>query len=250
MKLYETIVLIGIFLILAEVTFLIIKFSQKNLRAGNRSILVDTSVLMDGRITEVASTGFIGGILVVPRTVIRELQLLADNSNHDKRTRARYGLDVVTRLQDMDNMMVEILQDSLKVDEGVDNRLLSLAKKNNFAICTLDYNLAKVAVVEGVEVLNLNELSQSLRMNCLPGEIITVNITQKGQDSHQGVGYLTDGTMVVVEQSSSYIGKEVKVEVIRNLQTISGRMVFAKRTNTRNLNKTLSQKAKSNNRSK
>lgn len=217
--------------ILAEVTYLVVKLPRQNIskRAG-RPILVDTSVLIDGRIIAVAKSGFIGDTLVIPRSVIGELQFLADNADHDKRTRARYGLDVVKELQNMPHMVVEILQDGSKAEEGVDERLLTLAKKYSAAVCTIDYNLNKVAVVEGITVLNVNELAQSLRMAYLPGEKMLLELVQKGQDSHQGVGYLTDGTMVVVEQASKHIGQTIEIEFIRSLQTAAGKMMFAKPT--------------------
>ncbi len=216
--------------ILGEVSYLLAKLPKTSIKSKSRAILVDTSVIMDGRITGLAATGFIGGTLVIPRSVIGELQFLADNADADKRARARNGLDVVSELQRMDGIDVEILQDGSKAEEGVDERLLTLAKRHNALICTLDYNLNKVAVVEGIQVLNINELAQSLRMSHLPGEHMLIELQQKGQDSHQGVGYLPDGTMVVVEQSSSLIGQTVEVEVTRSLQTAAGKMMFAKRT--------------------
>lgn len=217
-------------IILGEVSYLLTKLPKSSvIKAKDRAILVDTSVLMDGRITNIAATGFIGGTLVVPRSVIGELQLLADQADADKRARARHGLDVVSTLQGMDGVEVEILQDGSKAAEGVDERLLTLAKRHSAVICTLDFNLNKVAVVEGIKVLNINELAQSLRMQHLPGEHMMIELTQKGQDNHQGVGYLSDGTMVVVEQSNKYIGQTVQVEVVRSLQTAAGKMMFARR---------------------
>jgi rRNA-processing protein FCF1 len=216
-------------IILGEVTYLLAKLPKTSIKTKNRAILVDTSVLMDGRVTSIARTGFIGGTLVVPRSVIGELQFLADNADADKRARARYGLDVVADLQKMEGVEVEILQDGSKAAEGVDERLLTLAKRHGSVILTLDYNLNKVAAVEGIGVLNINELAQSLRMSHLPGEHMMIELTQKGQDSHQAVGHLPDGTMVVVEQSSSMIGQQVLVEVVRSLQTAAGKMMFAKR---------------------
>jgi len=215
-------------LILGEVTYLLAKLPKTSIKSKDRAILVDTSVLMDGRITRVAATGFIGGTLVVPRSVVGELQFLADHADADKRARARYGLDVVSELQNMETVEVEILQDGSKAEEGVDDRLLTLAKRHNAVICTLDFNLNKVAVVEGIRVLNINELAQSLRMQYLPGEQMIVELTQKGQDSHQGVGYLADGTMVVVEQAHKHIGQSIQVEVVRSLQTAAGKMMFAR----------------------
>lgn len=215
-------------LILGEVSYLLARLPKTNIRAKNRAILVDTSVLMDGRIVAVAATGFVGGTLVIPRSVIGELQFLADHADSDKRARARHGLDVVTELQAMERVEAELLQDGSRAREGVDDRLLSLAKQHGALIMTLDYNLNKVAAVEGTEVLNLNELAQSLRMEYLPGEKLVLELIQKGQDSHQAVGYLPDGTMVVVEQASSKIGQTHTVEIVRNLQTAAGRMMFAK----------------------
>jgi rRNA-processing protein FCF1 len=230
METIQTLLVVTVLAILAEVTYLVVKLPRQNInRKQGRPILVDTSVLIDGRIIAVARSGFIGDTLVIPRSVIGELQFLADNADHDKRARARYGLDVVRDLQAMPEVTVEILQDGSKAEEGVDERLLSLAKKHNAAVCTIDYNLNKVAVVEGITVLNVNELAQSLRMAYLPGEKMLLELVQKGQDSHQAVGYLTDGTMVVVEHSNKLIGQTVEIEFIRSLQTAAGKMMFAKR---------------------
>ena len=229
MQTIETLLVIVTLAILAEVSYLVVKLPRQNLsRKQARPILVDTSVLIDGRIIAVAQSGFIGDALVIPRSVIGELQFLADNADHDKRARARYGLDVVKELQAMPHLKVEILQDGSKAEEGVDERLLTLAKKHGAEVCTIDYNLNKVAVVEGITVLNVNELAQSLRMAYLPGEKMLLELVQKGQDAHQGVGYLTDGTMVVVEHASKNIGQTIEIEFIRSLQTAAGKMMFAK----------------------
>ncbi len=232
MQTKDLILLAVTLLILGEVSYLLARLPKNSIKSKDRAILVDTSVLMDGRIVPVAQTGFIGGTLVIPRSVIGELQFLADHADADKRARARYGLDVVTELQAMERVNVELLQDGSHAREGVDDRLLKLAKQHGAVIMTLDYNLNKVAAVEGTEVLNLNELAQSIRMEHLPGEKITLEIIQKGQDAHQGVGYLPDGTMVVVEQASAQIGQTLNVEIIRNLQTAAGRMIFAKKIET------------------
>ena len=229
METKDIVLLAVVLLILAELSYLLAKLPKTSIKSKSRAIFVDTSVLMDGRITGIARTGFIGGTLIVPRSVIGELQFLADNADADKRTRARHGLDIVTELQNMEDVDIEILQDGSKAEEGVDDRLLTLAKRHQGCILTLDYNLNKVAVVEGISVLNINELAQGLRMSYLPGEQMLIELTQKGQDSHQAVGYLPDGTMVVVEQSSSLIGQQVLVEVVRSLQTAAGKMMFAKR---------------------
>lgn len=226
----DILIVVVVLAVLAEVTYLVVHLPRQNLgKKQGRPILVDTSVLIDGRIISVAKSGFITDTLVIPRSVVGELQFLADNADHDKRARARYGLDVVQELQAMPGVDVEILQDGSKASEGVDERLLTLAKKYSAAVCTIDYNLNKVAVVEGIDVLNVNELAQSLRMAYLPGERMILELVQKGQDAHQGVGYLPDGTMVVVEHSSKFIGQSVEIEFIRSLQTAAGKMMFAKR---------------------
>lgn len=221
------IILVALSVLLAEVTYVIAKLPRR-INAKKRMIFVDTSVLIDGRIIAVAKSGFIGDTLVIPRSVVGELQFLADHADHERRARARHGLDIVKELQEMVEVDVTLLQDGSKATEGVDERLLALAKKYSGVIATIDYNLNKVAVVEGITVLNVNELAQSLRMAYLPGEKTKLELVQKGQDSHQGVGYLADGTMVVVEQAASQLGKVVEVEFIRSLQTQAGKMMFAK----------------------
>lgn len=228
MQLSTLVLLIITLIILGEVSYLLARLPRNTLKTKGRALLVDTSVLMDGRITAVAKTGFIGDTLVIPRSVVGELQFLADHADSDKRARARYGLDVVTELQAMDEVEVELLQDGSKAREGVDERLLSLAKQHGAWLLTIDYNLNKVAAVEGIGVLNINELAQSIRMAHLPGEHLTLALLQKGQDAHQAVGHLPDGTMVVVEQASSQLGRTCEVEIIRNLQTAAGKMIFAK----------------------
>lgn len=226
----EIIMIILLLIIAAEATYLVANGNKKqiNKKAGH-PIFVDTSVLIDGRIIAVAQSGFIGSdTLFIPRSVIGELQFLADSGDGDKRSRARHGLDLVSELQAMKDVKVEIFQDGSKAEEGVDERLLKLAKQYHGAICTIDYNLNKVAQVENIKVLNVNDLAMSLRMAYLPGEKMMLELTQKGQDSHQAVGHLTDGTMVVVEHASKLIGKTAEIEFIRSLQTAAGKMMFAK----------------------
>lgn len=229
MKEFESLLIIGLIAILiAEVTYLIVKLPRQT--GGKKGyIFVDTSVLIDGRIIAVANSGFIGGTLAIPRSVIGELQFLADNADADKRARARHGLDIARELQQLEGVDAVLFQDGSKAEEGVDERLLNLAKKHGGAICTIDYNLNKVAAVEGIRVCNVNELAKNLRMAYLPGEKMLLELTQKGQDGHQAVGHLADGTMVVVENASSHIGKTVEIEFIRSLQTAAGKMMFAKR---------------------
>ncbi len=225
-------IIIGVLLLVAaETTYLTYQTSRKNHRVGLTPVFVDTSVLIDGRIVSVVDSGFVTRPLYIPRSVVGELQFLADNADSEKRTRARHGLDVITQLQAIKMANVTIFTDSVRAKEGVDNRLLELAKKHNGAICTIDYNLNKVAVVEGIEVLNVNELAKTLRMAYLPGERLVIELSQKGNDSHQGVGHLEDGTMVVVEHAYKQIGSKVEVEFIRSLQTAAGKMMFAKLVN-------------------
>lgn len=227
----ENISFILLVLILIGVSYLIFMNDGRSRRrnSGIRQIFIDTSALMDGRILSAARTGFIPGRLVVTKSVLEELQMLADGSDSDKRSRARAGLDVAKQLQELDTTTVEVLDDSFIQTGGVDERLRELALKYNGAICTIDYNLNKVATVEGIPVLNLNDLAGSIRMAYLPGEKVSLQLMQKGNDAHQAVGYLTDGTMVVVEKASSDIGKTVEVEFIRSIQTAAGRMLFAKK---------------------
>lgn len=227
-----TIVVALLLLIAAETTYLVSVNARKTKHSKKQQtpIFVDTSVLIDGRIMSIAHSGFITSTLYIPRSVVGELQYLADNADNEKRSRARHGLDVVSELQALSQVNVEIFQDSTKAEEGVDNRLLSLAKQYHGAICTIDFNLNKVAQVEGIQVLNVNDLAMTLRMAYLPGEKISIELTQKGNDTHQAVGHLSDGTMVVVEHASQLIGKTVEIEFIRSLQTAAGKMMFARLT--------------------
>ena len=224
----EIITIVLLLIILLEMTYVFTRNTKTTRRTGSRPIFVDTSVLIDGRIIAVAQSGFISGTLNIPRSVIGELQFLADNADAEKRSRARHGLDVVSELQGMPGLKVKIFPDGSQASEGVDERLLKLAKKYNGSICTIDYNLNKVAQVEDIVVLNVNDLAMSLRMAYLPGEKMILELTQKGQEFRQAVGHLTDGTMVVVEKAVEKIGHSVEIEFIRSLQTAAGKMMFAK----------------------
>lgn len=228
MEIEQLLIVAVLLVIAAEVTYLVAKLPRQ-INSKKRYIFIDTSVLIDGRIVPVAASGFIGDTLAIPRSVIGELQFLADNADPEKRARARHGLDIAKELQNLEGVDVVLFQDGSKAEEGVDERLLNLAKKHGGAICTIDYNLNKVASVEGIKVCNVNELAKNLRMAYLPGERMILELVQKGQDGHQAVGYLKDGTMVVVEQASAFIGKTVEIEFIRSLQTAAGKMMFAKR---------------------
>lgn len=226
----EIITIILLIIILVELSYVIFKSNIHTKTSSKRKpIFVDTSVLIDGRIVAVAQAGFfMDKVINIPRSVVGELQFLADNSDSEKRSRARHGLDIITELQKMPNLDVRIFADDRQTKEGVDTRLLQLAKASQGIICTIDYNLNKVAQTESIEVLNINDLAMNLRMAYLPGERVSINLAQKGQDSKQAVGHLPDGTMVVVENASNKIGQVVEIEFIRSLQTAAGRMMFAK----------------------
>lgn len=215
--------------ILLETTVLTIKSARKPLIGvkQRRKVYVDTSALMDPRLLPVAGTGFIADEIVVPRSVTNELQLLADGKDSEKRARARAGLDAVRELERVIYLDMTLLEDPLD-HTPVDNRLLELAKANRGCILTNDYNLQKVAETEHVDVLNLNNLALALRNEYVPGERTKVKIVAVGSGSHQGVGYLRDGTMVVVDEAEDKIGKEIEVEFVRLNQTASGTMMFAK----------------------
>lgn len=175
-----------------------------------------------------AKSGFVGDELVISRSVLGELQMLADSGNSEKRTRARFGLDVIRELQELKGVVVTILSDEREATEGVDARLMDLARRQRMLIMTNDFNMNKVATVEGIKVLNINDLAQGLRSTYLPGDKLVLELIQKGSEGGQTVGYLTDGTMVVVENSANSLGKKVEVEFIRYLQTSAGKMMFAK----------------------
>lgn len=226
----------------------IMKLRQRSLKVARGSILLDTSSIMDGRIIDVARSGIITAELIIPRSVVRELQLLADKADHDKRVRARKGLDNIRELQKIDSVSVVIVNDG-QAANGVDEQLLELAQKYDAAIATTDYNLNKVARVINVSVINVNELAQMLRAKFLPGETVEIELIQAGANREQAVGYLEDGTMVVVEDAKNLIGQTVKVEIVRSLQTEAGRMMFAKKVHVDNnrQNKTANNHAGDNN---
>jgi len=215
-------------LILIEVSYLVLKTGVRLPLGSRRGVLLDTSALMDGRIVTAAQTGFMPPHVVVPRSVINELQLLADQADPEKRSRARRGLDAVQELQAIDGVRVEVIDDGSLGKGGVDERLIDLAKSRASSICTIDFNLNKAATAMGIRVLNINELAGSIRMAFLPGETISLALTQKGQTGNQAVGYLADGTMVVVDKAGNKIGQTVEIEFIRSLQTAAGRMMFAR----------------------
>jgi len=190
-------------------------------------VLVDTSAIIDGRIADISQTGFISGTLTVPRFVLEELQHIADSSDSLRRNRGRRGLEVLGRLQKEGGTPVEISDADAEDTPEVDAKLVKLARQWHCAIITNDFNLNRVAALQGVKVLNINELAHAVKPILLPGEEMTVKVIQDGKEYGQGVGYLDDGTMIVVEGGKQFIGSDVEVTVTRVLQTIAGRMIFA-----------------------
>jgi len=190
--------------------------------------ILDTSVIIDGRIADIAETGFLDGILVLPQFVLRELQLVADSADSLKRNRGRRGLDVMQRIQKMASITVQIVEDDFPAVREVDLKLIELAKLYEAKIVTNDFNLNKVAQLQGVEVLNINELANALKPIVLPGEVMKVFILKEGKEYNQGVAYLDDGTMVVVDNARKMIGKTIDVSVTSVLQTTAGKMIFGK----------------------
>jgi uncharacterized protein YacL len=195
--------------------------------SGLPRILVDTSVIIDGRIADIATAGFVPGRLVVPRFVLAELQNIADSDDAMRRGRGRRGLEVLNQLREMKDVDVEIIDDDVPGIREVDAKLVALGLRFKCDVLTTDYNLNRVAQIQGVRVLNVNELSNAIRPVVLPGEELVVRVVQPGKERNQGVGYLADGTMIVVENGDRLIGQEVATEVTRVFQTVAGKMIFA-----------------------
>ena len=190
--------------------------------------ILDTSVIIDGRIADIAETGFLDGVIVTPQFVLRELQLVADSADSLKRNRGRRGLDILQRLQKVASLNIQIVEDDFPSIREVDLKLIELAKLYEGKIITNDFNLNKVAQLQGVEVLNINELANSLKPIVLPGETMRVFVLKEGKEYNQGVAYLDDGTMVVVDNARKMIGKTIDISVTSVLQTTAGKMIFGK----------------------
>ena len=190
-------------------------------------ILVDTSAIIDGRIADIAESGFLFGVLEVPRFVLDEVQRLADSSDSMRRTRGRRGLEILARMRKSGTTPVQVIDEDAPGTSEVDSKLVAIARKNGRAVLTNDLNLNRIADLQGVRVLNVNSLANAVKPALLPGEDLRVRVIQPGKDAGQGVGYLDDGTMVVVEGGAKAIDSEVDVTVTRVLQTVAGRMVFA-----------------------
>jgi uncharacterized protein YacL len=196
-------------------------FKQKAQR-----LLLDTSVIIDGRIADICETNFLQGTLAIPQFVLRELQHIADSSDPLKRARGRRGLDILKKIQDQQGSEVEILDQDFPNIRDVDGKLVEMAKELDAPIITNDFNLNKVAQLHGIRVLNINQLANALKPVVLPGEMMRVRVIKEGKEQGQGVGYLDDGTMVVVDNAKRFMGKSIDVAVTSVLQTTAGRMIF------------------------
>jgi len=189
--------------------------------------ILDTSVIIDGRIADVCETGFLDGDLVIPQFILKELQAIADSSESTKRTRGRRGLDILNKIQKQSYVKIIIEETDYPSTKEVDQKLIYMAKETGYAILTNDFNLNKVAQVQSIQVLNINQLANALKPIVLPGETMKVQILKEGKEPGQGVAYLDDGTMVVVDNGRKQLGRNVEVTVTSVLQTTAGRMIFA-----------------------
>jgi uncharacterized protein YacL len=199
-------------------------------------ILLDTSTIIDGRIADISQTGFINGTLVVPRFVLNELQRIADSADTMRRNRGRRGLEILNRLQKDATVPIDIIDADIEGIADVDGKLVKMARNIHCPIITNDFNLNRVAELQGVKVLNINELANAIKPVLLPGEDIYIKIMQDGKELGQGVGYLDDGTMIVVENGRQYMNTTIEVTVTRVLQTVAGRMIFAHPKQNSNMN--------------
>ncbi|AEJ44951.1 PilT protein domain protein [Alicyclobacillus acidocaldarius subsp. acidocaldarius Tc-4-1] len=203
------------------------KDKKSGLRPGDAKLL-DTSVIIDGRIADLVETGFLDGTLVIPSFVLAELQHIADSSDALKRNRGRRGLDILNRIQKESKVQVQIVETDFDDIQEVDAKLVRLAKQMRGKVVTNDFNLNKICELQGVQVLNINDLANALKPVVLPGEELQVHVIKDGKEHNQGVAYLDDGTMIVIEGGREYIGGKITVLVTSVLQTSAGRMIFAK----------------------
>ncbi|MDE3194521.1 MAG: PIN domain nuclease [Chloroflexota bacterium] len=204
-----------------------VRAGPRRVRAAEQRVLLDTSVIIDGRVADVAKAGFVTGTLLLPRFILAELQLFADSSDPSRRERGRRGLEMLSRMQREAAVRVEVIDDDPPGAIGADAKLVALGRALNVPVMTNDYGLNRVAELQGVRVLNVNDLAKAVRPVVLPGEDIAIRVTQEGKEAGQGVAYLEDGTMIVIENGARYLGSETTVTVMRVLQTVGGRMIFA-----------------------
>lgn len=200
----------------------------------NHMLLLDTNVLIDGRIADIAETGFIRDMLLVPRFVLQEIQFIADSPDPVRRARGRRALEMLKKLQQNPDIKLKISEEDLSGIKDVDTKIIALASKSSAIIITNDYNLQKIAHLQGLRTLNINDLAKSLKSPVLPGETLSVFVIKEGKEQDQGVAYLDDGTMVVIENGRSFLGKTIRAEVTSVLQTAGGRMIFARPIDTLN----------------
>lgn len=203
-----------------------VRFRRTDLKEG--VVLLDTSAIIDGRVADICHSRFLAGRLVVPRFVLHELQRLADSQDDLKRQRGRRGLEILRNMQKDPALDIRVHDDDLSGEREVDLKLVKLAKVMEARLCTLDFNLSRMAAIQGVDVLNVNDLISSVRPVVFSGEVIELHVSKEGKEESQGVGYLEDGTMVVVTDGRRYIGRKIRVSVTSVLQTQAGRMIFAR----------------------
>jgi uncharacterized protein YacL len=201
-------------------------FFAKGSHKKNGGKILDTSVIIDGRVADICETDFLEGPLIIPQFVLQELQHIADSADNLKRARGRRGLDILNRMQKGDTVEVKVVDEDYPDIKEVDAKLIALAREMHAKIVTNDFNLNKVAQLQGVPVLNINQLANALKPMVLPGEVLHLQIMREGKEQGQGVAYLDDGTMVVVENASRHLGQEVEASVTSILQTTAGRMIF------------------------
>ena len=203
-----------------------VRFKRQDVR--EEEVLLDTSAIIDGRIADIYKTNFFSGRIVVPRFVLQELQKISDSDDSLKRQRGRRGLEILRSMQKDATIDLRVQEDDLPGEGDVDNKLVKLAKMMEARICTSDYNLNRIATIQGVKVLNVNELTNAVKAVVFPGEVLDIRLVKEGKEPNQAVGYLDDGTMVVVSEARSMIGQKVRPVVNSVLQTQAGRMIFAK----------------------
>ncbi|MCA9881916.1 MAG: PIN domain nuclease [Anaerolineae bacterium] len=214
-----------------EVLSRIGRSSARPTSTGSRKLIVDTSSLIDGRIVDVAETGFVGGTLIVPRFVLTELHQVADSPDPLRRNRGRRGLNLLNKLQRSELVMVRIVDDDFEDISEVDDKLVALAQQMSASLITNDYNLGEVADAQGVPVLNINKLSNAVRAIYIPGETFAIRVIQEGREDNQGVGYLDDGTMVLIENGKTYLDRSIQVTVTKLINRETGRIIFASPAN-------------------
>ena len=230
---FVTVAILDLFLAQAQATAKFFKklvskigFDNEEATQDISEIILDTSVLIDGRIEEISRSGFIMGRLIIPQFVLNELQAVADSEDALKRAKGRKGLEVLDHIQHDKDVATKIVDELTMSREAVDSKLIKVAKAHKAKVLTVDYNLNKIAKIQSVDVLNINELAEAIKPVLIPGENVVVKVIQGGKEAGQGIGYLADGTMIVVENGEKYIGREIETEVVRIFQTVAGKMIF------------------------